>query len=95
MPAICPAALFGAGFDAALLGPAAVASDGTAAGFGALLANDGSCFASMHFTALHLMNSTTQSRCLVLLKELTYGSFSTSKDTHTQKHHCVQTYVAA
>lgn len=57
MPAICPAALFGAGFGAALLGPAADASEGTAAGLGALLANDGLCFASKHFTALHLLNN--------------------------------------
>ena len=50
IPAIWPAALFAAGFSAALLGPAASA----ATGLGALLAKAGSCFASRHFTALHL-----------------------------------------
>lgn len=54
IPAICPAALFAVGFCAALLGPAASA----AAGLGALLARAGSCFASRHFTALHLSNAT-------------------------------------
>ena len=57
IPAICPAALFGAGFLAALLGPgtSAAAGSAAAAGLGALLASDGSCFASKHFTALHLL----------------------------------------
>lgn len=54
IPAICPAALLGAGFFA-LLGPATSAASAAAAGLGALLANDGSCFASKHFTALHLL----------------------------------------
>lgn len=53
MPAIWPAALLGAAFWAGLLG-AAASVEGAAAGLGALLANDGSCLASIHFTALHL-----------------------------------------
>ena len=55
IPAICPAALLAAGFLAALLGPATSAAAASAAGLGALLANDGSCFASIHLTALHLL----------------------------------------
>lgn len=61
MPAIWPAALLAAGFWAGLLGPAA-SVEGAAAGLGALLANDGSCLASIHFTALHLR---TQRRSLL------------------------------
>ena len=56
MPAIWLTALFGAAFGAGLLGPAAAPSvEGpAAAGLGALLANEGSCLASRHLTALHL-----------------------------------------
>ena len=61
MPAIWPAALLGAGFWAGLLGPAA-SVEGAAAGLGALLANEGSCLASIHFTALHL---EPRERCLL------------------------------
>lgn len=72
MPAICPAAEFAAGFlSAALLGAAAsVAELGPAAGFGALLAKLGSCFASDDWTALHLLHDTSLSsvrtRCYLL-----------------------------
>jgi len=62
MPPIWPAALLGAGFWAGLLGPAA-SVEGAAAGLGALLANDGSCLASIHLTALHLW---TQKKVTVL-----------------------------